>query len=88
MAQCTHGSAPDIAGKGIAKPYAMTISTQMLLGWLGRKHNSPKALKASELMLAACEKVIADARHITSDIGGNAKTAQMGDAIAEAVVKM
>ena len=88
MAQCTHGSAPDIAGKGIANPYAMTISTQMLLGWLGRKHNSPKALKASELMLAACEKVIADARHITSDIGGNAKTAQMGDAIAEAVVKM
>ncbi len=88
MAQCTHGSAPDIAGKGIANPYAMTISTQMLLGWLGRKHNNPQAIKASELMLAACEKVIADARTITADIGGTAKTSQMGDAMAEAVLKM
>jgi 3-isopropylmalate dehydrogenase len=88
MAQCTHGSAPDIAGKGIANPYAMTISTQMLLGWLGRKHRNEKAIEASDLMLAACEKVIADGRTITADIGGSAKTAQMGDALAEAVMRL
>ncbi len=88
MAQCTHGSAPDIAGKGIANPYAMTISTQMLLGWLGRKHKNDKAIKASELMLAAAEKVIGDGKVLTGDIGGNAKTAEMGDALANAVAKL
>ena len=35
MAQATHGSAPDIAGKGIANPYAMIESTRMLIEWLG-----------------------------------------------------
>ncbi len=43
MAQATHGSAPDISGQNIANPYAMIVSGQMLLGWLGRKHNEPKA---------------------------------------------
>ena len=38
MAQATHGSAPDIAGKNIANPYAMIMSGQMLLAWLGHKH--------------------------------------------------
>src|SRR5262245_47800275 len=36
MAQATHGSAPDIAGRNIANPYAMIESTRMLLDWLGR----------------------------------------------------
>ena len=37
MAQATHGSAPDIAGKGIANPFAMITSAQMMLSWLGEK---------------------------------------------------
>ena len=37
MAQATHGSAPDIAGKGIANPFAMIMSAQMILSWLGKK---------------------------------------------------
>src|ERR687893_1698306 len=44
MAQATHGSAPDIAGKGIANPYAMIESTRMLLDWLGRRHGRPEAV--------------------------------------------
>ncbi len=48
MAQATHGSAPDIAGRNIANPYAMIMSGQMLLAWLGRKHNEPKATAAAE----------------------------------------
>src|SRR3546814_16315955 len=36
MAQATHGSAPDIAGNGIANPYAMTESTPLLIDWLRR----------------------------------------------------
>src|SRR6266403_5146452 len=47
MAQATHGSAPDIAGRSIANPYAMIMSGQMLLAWLGRKRNEPKARAAA-----------------------------------------
>src|SRR5512138_1023644 len=43
MAQATHGSAPDIAGKGIANPYAMIESTRMLLAWLGHSRGRPEA---------------------------------------------
>jgi 3-isopropylmalate dehydrogenase len=87
MAQATHGSAPDISGRNIANPYAMIISGQMLLGWLGRKHNEPKAVQASDLILAAVRKVIAEAKHLTPDLGGKASTQQMGDAIVEAIAR-
>jgi 3-isopropylmalate dehydrogenase len=85
MAQATHGSAPDIAGQGIANPYAMIMSGQMLMGFLGRKHNEPKAVKAAELMQAAVTKVMAEGKSLTRDLGGKATTQEMGDAIAAAV---
>ena len=53
MAQATHGSAPDISGRNIANPYAMIMSGQMLMGWLGRKHKEPKASAAAELIQKA-----------------------------------
>jgi 3-isopropylmalate dehydrogenase len=82
MAQATHGSAPDIAGRDIADPYAMIVSGQMLLEWLGRKRNEPKAVEAAERMRVAVERVIGEARHLTADLGGKAGTREMGDAIA------
>jgi len=85
MAQATHGSAPDIAGKNIANPYAMIMSGQMLMAWLGRKHNEPKAVEAADLMLRAVDKVIAEGKHLTRDLGGKASTTEMGDAITAAV---
>jgi 3-isopropylmalate dehydrogenase len=85
MAQATHGSAPDISGKNIANPYAMIMSGQMLLGWLGRKHKEPKASAAAEAIQAAVSKVIADAKQLTRDLGGNASTQEMGSAIAAAI---
>jgi 3-isopropylmalate dehydrogenase len=85
MAQATHGSAPDIAGKNIANPYAMIMSGQMLFEWLGRKRNDPKAAKAAQLIDKAVDKVIAEAKHLTGDLGGKASTSQMGDAIAAAI---
>jgi 3-isopropylmalate dehydrogenase len=56
----------------------------MLLDWLGRKHKEPKATQAAERIQAAVTKVIAEAKHLTPDLGGQASTQQMGDAIAEA----
>jgi 3-isopropylmalate dehydrogenase len=85
MAQATHGSAPDIAGKGIANPYAMIVSGQMLLAWLGRKHKEPKAAAAADHIDKAVAKIIAEKKSLTKDLGGSANTVQMGDAIAAAV---
>jgi 3-isopropylmalate dehydrogenase len=85
MAQATHGSAPDIAGRNIANPYAMIMSGQMLMGWLGRKHASERATAAADKMLAAVAHVVTQGKHVTRDLGGTASTQEMGDAIAEAV---
>jgi 3-isopropylmalate dehydrogenase len=87
MAQATHGSAPDIAGRNIANPYAMITSGQMLLAFLGRKHNEPKATAAADYMQAAIDKVVTQAKHLTQDLGGKASTQDMGDAIAAAVMQ-
>ena len=85
MAQATHGSAPDIAGRNIANPYAMIMSGQMLLEWLGRKRGDAKAVEAARRVDAAVERVVAEAKHLTADLGGKASTTEMGDAIAAAV---
>ena len=87
MAQATHGSAPDIAGRNIANPYAMIMSGQMLLAWLGRKHKEPKATAAADHILQAVGRVIDEAKHLTGDLGGKASTREMGDAIATAVTQ-
>src|SRR5262245_39805212 len=85
MAQATHGSAPDIARRNIANPYAMIMSGQMLLAWLGRKHAAPEATAAADLIHTAVRKVIADGKHLTRDLGGHASTIESGDASGTAV---
>ena len=85
MSQATHGSAPDIAGKNIANPYALIMSGKMLFEWLGRKHNKTQAVEAAKLIDTAMDKVIAEARHVTADLGGKASTIEMGDAVVAAL---
>jgi 3-isopropylmalate dehydrogenase len=85
MAQATHGSAPDIAGRNIANPYAMIMSGQMLLAWLARKNGDQSAAAAADRIATAVAQTIAEGRHLTPDLGGRATTTQMGDAIAAAV---
>jgi 3-isopropylmalate dehydrogenase len=85
MAQATHGSAPDIAGRNIANPYAMIVSGRMLLEWLGHRRGEKKAVEAAQRIDAAVDRVIAEAKHLTGDLGGKASTSEMGDAIAAAV---
>jgi 3-isopropylmalate dehydrogenase len=86
MAQATHGSAPDIAGRDVADPYAMIMSGQMLLAWLGRKREEPAATAAAERIHGAVTRVIAEGKHLTRDLGGTAGTREMGDAIARAIL--
>jgi 3-isopropylmalate dehydrogenase len=85
MAQATHGSAPDIAGRNIANPYAMIMSGKMLYEWLARKHQEPKAAAAAKLIDQAMDQVIAERQALTPDLGGNGSTTRMGDAIAAAI---
>lgn len=85
MAQATHGSAPDIAGRNIANPYAMIMSGRMLLDWLGRKHQESGAVTAAGLIEQAVEQIIAEGRSLTPDLGGTAGTTEMGAAIVAAI---
>jgi tartrate dehydrogenase/decarboxylase/D-malate dehydrogenase len=73
-----HGSAPDIAGKGIANPIGQVWSGAMMLDHLGHAD-------AAACMLQAIEKVLADPVSRTADLGGEATTAQCGRAIVEAI---
>ncbi|MGZ8265720.1 MAG: isocitrate/isopropylmalate family dehydrogenase, partial [Burkholderiales bacterium] len=77
-----------IAGKGIANPYAMIMSGQMLFAWLGHKHAQPTAVEAADIMERAVERVIRQGRSLTPDLGGSASTHDMGDAIAAAVSEL
>jgi 3-isopropylmalate dehydrogenase len=85
MAQATHGSAPDIAGRGVANPYAMIMSGRMLLDWLAVKHGDARAATAASHIDRAMERVIDEGTHLTRDLGGTASTATMGDAVAAAI---
>lgn len=86
MAQATHGSAPDIAGKGIANPYAMIVSGAMLLSWLGNKHSDSAAIKAGDKIMEAIEKVITNNEDLTPDLGGKGSTEKMGEAIVNRII--
>jgi 3-isopropylmalate dehydrogenase len=81
MAQATHGSAPDIAGKGIANPYAMIESARMMLDWLGRSRSVPEAVAAAGDIRVALDRALADPKSRTGDICGTASTLQMTAAI-------
>jgi 3-isopropylmalate dehydrogenase len=81
MAQATHGSAPDIAGKGIANPYAMIESTRMLFDWLGRRHDLPAAVAAADRMKRGIDAALAAPETRTPDIRGTATQRGMIDGI-------
>jgi 3-isopropylmalate dehydrogenase len=81
MAQATHGSAPDIAGKGIANPYAMIESTRMMFEWLGHSRDNESAVKMARSMSRATTAALADADARTGDIRGKGNTATFTQAV-------
>ena len=78
MFEPVHGSAPDIAGKGIANPIGQIWSGAMMLRHLG----APEAADAVESAIA---ETLAHSKVRTPDIGGNATTKELGTAIAAMV---
>ncbi|RZU32396.1 isocitrate/isopropylmalate dehydrogenase family protein [Blastococcus saxobsidens] len=81
MAQAAHGSAPDIAGRGLANPIAMMLSAGMLLDWLGTRHGNPRAADAAGRLEAGVRAAVRGGV-ATRDLGGSAST----DAFTDAVV--
>jgi 3-isopropylmalate dehydrogenase len=85
MAQATHGSAPDIAGKDVANPFAMIESARMMIEWLGHNRKIAEAVEASALMEAAISTALSDPATRTRDIRGTAGTAEMTRGILAAI---
>jgi 3-isopropylmalate dehydrogenase len=81
MAQAAHGSAPDIAGKNLANPFSLILSTALLLDWHGRRKKMPAFADAARAIEAAIEGA-AKAGEITGDIGGKLGTKETGAALA------
>ncbi|MCE2690865.1 MAG: tartrate dehydrogenase [Rubrivivax sp.] len=74
-----HGSAPDIAGKGVANPIGQIWSAALMLDFLGHR-------EAHDAILAAIESALADPHAPrTADLGGRAGTTEVGKAIAQVV---
>jgi 3-isopropylmalate dehydrogenase len=84
MAQAVHGSAPDIAGQGIANPVGMIVSAAMLLGWLGERHDDAAATAAAAAIERAVDAALASGV-ATRDTGGSAGTAEFTDAVVRAL---
>ncbi len=78
MFEPVHGSAPDIAGKGLANPLGQIWSGAMMLEHLG--HGD-----AGRAVEAAIARVVAEGRTLTPDLGGTASTEEVGRAVADAV---
>jgi tartrate dehydrogenase/decarboxylase/D-malate dehydrogenase len=78
MFEPLHGSAPDIAGKGIANPLAAILSAKLMLDHLGYA-------KAASALHAAIARILKEAKVRTPDLGGKASTVEMGDAAIAAL---
>jgi isocitrate/isopropylmalate dehydrogenase len=69
-----HGSAPDIAGKGLANPIAAILTAKMMLDYLEEK-------EATDLLFKAVKKNLSEKRVRTIDLGGRSKTNEVGNDI-------
>ncbi len=78
--QPSHGTAPTIAGKGIANPIATILSVAMMLEWL----EHPDAVRGANMITEAVASVLANPSNRTADLGGKTSTTQMGNLVCQA----
>ncbi len=86
--QAAHGSAPDIAGQGVANPTATILSVGMMLDWLGDKHDDDAARRAAGWIEQATADALATGAALTRDLGGTAGTVEAGEAIVGALAEV
>ena len=81
MAQAQHGSAPDIAGKGIANPASLVLSAAMLLEWLGGRHSRDAFVRAARGIDQAVDRLLEKPETRTRDLGGSLATGEFAAAV-------
>jgi 3-isopropylmalate dehydrogenase len=84
MAQAVHGTAPDIAGKGVANPAALILSTAQLLDWLYQRTREPECRATAQLLQHGVAGAIGSGTH-TTDLGGNASTSAFAKVVIAAM---
>ena len=80
MFEPIHGSAPDIAGRGIANPMATLWAAAQILEFFGHRQWADRVIRAIECVLS-------EGKTLTPDVGGSASTRQVGDAVIEAILR-
>ena len=83
--QPCHGSAPDIAGKGLANPTAMILSAAMMLDWLSHEKDAPDLARAARMIEAAVDDAFGGGTLVSTERGGEAGTRAIADAVAAAL---
>jgi 3-isopropylmalate dehydrogenase len=86
-AESTHGSAPDIAGQGIANPTSIILSVGMMLNWLGEKRGDQRLKEAWKGIDGAVDKTLSEREVRTPDLGGRNNTREFGDALVKALTE-
>ncbi len=81
--QPCHGSAPDIAGQGLANPFAMILSAAMMLDWLGIRHSNDAMINDAQNLRQAVDHVVGTGTALTRDLGGVSTTQQAAHAVAQ-----
>ena len=79
--RASHGSAPDIAGKGLANPYGTILASILMLRRLDRRYRDSRLRLGADRIEAAVRTGLEDAALRTRDIGGSATTGQVVDAL-------
>lgn len=83
--QPCHGSAPDIAGQGIANPLAMFLSAAMMLDWLGETRQNPAMQRDAERLEDAVDDLVRRGDCPTRDLGGTSSTNDVADGVISAL---
>ena len=81
VAQATHGSAPDLAGRDIANPAALLFSTAQLLVWKGEREQNRTLTEAARALERTVETLLASPRTRTPDLGGSLGTRAFADRV-------
>jgi 3-isopropylmalate dehydrogenase len=82
--QPCHGTAPDIAGRGLANPTAMFLSAAMMLDWLGDRHGVPDCSRAAAELTRAVEGAFSDGTLVPVECGGTAGTKAISERVRDA----
>jgi isocitrate/isopropylmalate dehydrogenase len=88
VGQAQHGSAPDIAGQGVANPASLILSAAMLLDWRGRHDGNADLVAGAGLLTHAVDHVLDDPATRTADVGGSLGTQALAAAVAESITEL